>query len=70
MTNLLNKEYKITKTLANGSKKTVMAVWAYGIVGNTIQTVKVVGGKKTAKAQNYTIKDFKTGLRLGAVVEI
>lgn len=71
MKNLLNKEYDIVKTLANKSTKVMFTVGAYGVLrGSTIQTVRVVNGVKTAKAENFSIKEFETGIRLSSVVEV
>lgn len=69
MTNLINKEYTINKLSADGTVKTLYKIFAYKIDGDDIRCVKVINGKKTATSDNYRLKDFLTGLRLGSVAE-
>ena len=67
---MINTTYNVYKTKADNSKKLVMVVFAYKVDGNTIRTVRVVDGKKTAKAENFTVNDFKNGIRLGSAVAV
>ncbi len=66
---MLNKEFEITKRDINGIAKKSHTVFVYAI-NDAVRCVKVVKGKKTAKCENYVIKDFESGIRLGSVVEV
>lgn len=70
MTNLINKEYAINKLSPDGTVKSLYKIFAYKIDGNDIRCVKVVNGVKTATSDNYRLKDFLTGIRLGSVSEV
>lgn len=52
-----------------GVTKKVYTVFVYA-VNDAVRCVKVVNGKKTAKCENFSIKDFNSGIRLGSVVEV
>ena len=70
MANLINKEYSVNTLSADGRIKSSYRIFAYKIDSNDIRCVKVVNGKKTATSDNYRLKDFLTGLRLGSVSEV
>ena len=66
---MINKAYDISKLSDCGRNKKSYKVWAYKIDGDVMRIVRVVRGVKTAKAENFLLSEFQTGLRLGSVVE-
>ena len=67
---LSNKFYEIKNLSADGKVKTSFTVFCYKEESLYVRCVKCKNGKKTAVSNNYTLKDFLTGLRLGSVIEV
>lgn len=67
---MINQTYQVSKLNADGTEKKLFKVFAYKIEGDTIYTVKIINGKKSAKAMNYLVREFETSIRLGSVKAI
>lgn len=66
---IVNKTFNIQKRDEVGVAKKAYTVFVYA-VNDAVRCVKVVSGKKIAKCENFSIKDFNSGIRLGSVVEV
>ena len=66
---MLNKTYTITKRDEMGLAKKPYNVFVYAI-NDAVRCVRIERGVKTAKCENFSIKDFNSGIQLGSVVEV